>query len=71
MFFFVSFSIFNSMLLLGYSTIFTMFPVFSLIFDADVNTEKALSYPELYRTLQKGRELSTKTFLGWVWKATY
>jgi phospholipid-translocating ATPase len=36
-FYFVSMSIFNGVLLLGYSTLFTMFPVFSLIFDEDVN----------------------------------
>jgi phospholipid-translocating ATPase len=36
-FYFVSFSIFNSMLLLGYATVFTMFPVFALIFDEDVD----------------------------------
>jgi phospholipid-translocating ATPase len=36
-FYFVSFSIFNSMLLLGYATVFTMFPVFAMIFDEDVD----------------------------------
>lgn len=36
-FYFVAMSIYNGVLLLGYSTIFTMFPVFSLIFDEDVD----------------------------------
>lgn len=48
-----------------------MFPVFSIIFDEDVDTKIALQYPPLYRTLQKGRDLNGKTFLTWVWKATY
>jgi phospholipid-translocating ATPase len=38
-FYFVAMSIYNGVLLLGYSTIFTMFPVFSLIFDEDVDVK--------------------------------
>jgi phospholipid-translocating ATPase len=36
-FYFVSIPVFNSVLQLGYATIFTFWPVFSLIFDEDVN----------------------------------
>lgn len=48
-----------------------MFPVFSIIFDQDVEVKIALQYPQLYQSLQKGRNLNAKTFLTWVWKATY
>ena len=48
-----------------------MFPVFSIIFDEDVEVKIALQYPQLYQSLQKGRNLNAKTFLTWVWKATY
>ena len=36
-YYFVSLNVFNSTLLLGYATIFTMFPVFAMIFDEDVD----------------------------------
>ena len=38
-FYFVSIPVFNSVLQLGYATIFTFWPVFSLIFDEDVNVK--------------------------------
>lgn len=36
-----------------YSTIYTMFPVFSLVLDKDVKSEVAMLYPELYKDLLK------------------
>jgi phospholipid-translocating ATPase len=50
----------------GYATIYTMFPVFSLVLDTDINEKVALRYPELYKDLAKGRSLSYKTFFMWV-----
>lgn len=38
-----------------YSTIYTMFPVFSLVLDKDVKSEVAMLYPELYKDLLKVR----------------
>ena len=35
----------------SYSTIYTMFPVFSLVLDKDVKSEVAMLYPELYITV--------------------
>jgi phospholipid-translocating ATPase len=54
-FYFLSISVFSGPLMLGYSTFFTMFPVFCIIFDEDVANNIALRYPPLYATLQKGR----------------
>jgi len=71
MFYYVSIPVYNGLLILGYATIFTMFPVFFLIFDEDVPAEAALQYPPLYKTLQKGRELTMKTFFVWTWKSIY
>lgn len=48
---FLKISLFNGYLLLGYSTLFTMFPVFALIFDHDADRETALKYPLLYKSL--------------------
>ena len=70
-FYFVAISIFNGTLLLGYSTIYTVLPVFCLILDEDVNVETALAYPDLYRTLKRSRDLNSKTFLVWVFKSLY
>lgn len=44
-----------SALLPRYSTIYTMFPVFSLVLDKDVKSEVAMLYPELYKDLLKVR----------------
>ena len=50
-FYFLSISIFSGALLLGYATVYTMFPVFSIIFDEDVDMNIALKFPPLYRSL--------------------
>ena len=71
LFYFVPISIYSGMLLLGYSTAFTILPVFSLIFDQDIDVSNALKYPPLYKTLQKGRELNCKTFMIWLWASIF
>jgi phospholipid-translocating ATPase len=57
--------------MLGYATVFTSLPVFSIVFDEDVDLKTAVKFPILYKILQKGRVLSTKTFLVWVFKSIY
>ena len=46
--------------------VFTMAPVFSLVYDRDISEETALVYPELYKDLKKGRLLTYKTFFIWL-----
>lgn len=70
-FYFATIAIYSGWLVVGYSTVYTMFPVFSLILDEDVDAETAFMYPELYQELQKGRRLCTRTFLEWVFKSIY
>lgn len=53
-------------LLVGYATIFTMAPVFSLVLDEDVSEALAFQFPELYSENQLGRSLSFKTFFTFV-----
>ncbi|KAL3206621.1 hypothetical protein MRX96_010681 [Rhipicephalus microplus] len=48
-----------------------MFSVFSLVLDQDVQPKLALTYPELYKKLAKGRSLSFKTFFMWVLISIY
>ena len=70
-FYFVAIPIYNGLLMLGYATIYTSLPVFMLVFDEDTTREHVLDFPPLYKTLQKGRALSFKTFCIWVWKSLY
>lgn len=70
-FYSVAIPIYNGYLMLGYTTVYTMLPVLCLIFDEDVTLEKVREFPQLYQSLQKGRELNLKTFLIWVWKSIY
>ncbi|XP_059148843.1 probable phospholipid-transporting ATPase IIB isoform X1 [Physella acuta] len=70
-FYFVSIALFPGFLMVGYATVYTMYPVFSLVLDTDVSPEIALTYPELYKDLTKGRSLSFKTFFLWVLISIY
>ncbi|XP_012644353.1 putative phospholipid-transporting ATPase IIB isoform X2 [Microcebus murinus] len=70
-FYFASVPLYQGFLMVGYATVYTMFPVFSLVLDQDVKPEMALLYPELYKDLTKGRSLSFKTFLVWVLISVY
>jgi phospholipid-translocating ATPase len=71
MFYFVTIPIYNGFLMLGYSTIYTSLPVFSLVFDEDADVIAILSYPPLYKTLQKGRNMNLKTFMVWLFKSIF
>ncbi|KAI6182251.1 Phospholipid-transporting ATPase [Aphelenchoides bicaudatus] len=70
-FYFASVSLYQGVLMVAYSTAYTMLPVFSLVVDRDVTAENALMYPELYKELGKGRSLSYKTFCIWVLISIY
>ena len=50
-FFFVAIPIYNGYLMLGYATVYTALPVFSLVFDTDCDVQTALQFPPLYKTL--------------------
>jgi phospholipid-translocating ATPase len=70
-FYLSSVALYQGFLTVGYATVYTMFPVFSLVLDQDVSAEIALTYPELYKELAKGRSLSYKTFFMWVLISIY
>lgn len=70
-FYFASVALYQGFLMVGYATVYTMFPVFSLVLDKDVTPETALTYPELYKEMGKGRSLSYKTFFIWVLVSIY
>ena len=70
-FYFSSVSLYPGLLMVGYATIYTQLPVFSLVLDRDVPGQVAMMYPELYKELTKGRSLSYKTFFIWVLISIY
>ncbi|ODN83796.1 phospholipid-translocating ATPase [Cryptococcus wingfieldii CBS 7118] len=70
-FFFAPIALYQGWLQVGYATLYTMAPVFSLVLDRDVNEDLALLYPELYKELTKGRSLSYKTFFTWLTISVY
>jgi len=71
LFFFAAVPIYNGWLMVGYTTVYTMLPVFSLVLDQDISEASATLYPLLYTDLQKGRPLSFKTFFIWVFLSVY
>jgi len=70
-FYFAPIALYQGWLMIGYATVYTMAPVFSLVLDRDVNEDVALLYPELYKELTKGRSLSFKTFFTWLMISLY
>ncbi|OQN99593.1 hypothetical protein B0A48_14735 [Cryoendolithus antarcticus] len=58
-------ALYRDWLLVGYATVYTMMPVFSLVLDRDVDERLTNLYPELYHELQAGTSLSYRTFAVW------
>ncbi|MCJ1456101.1 putative aminophospholipid-translocase [Mycoblastus sanguinarius] len=64
-------ALYRDWLLVGYATVYTMAPVFSLVLDKDVDEGLANLYPELYKELTTGKSLSYRTFFVWVAVSIY
>lgn len=64
-------ALYQGWLMVGYSTVYTMAPVFSLTLDCDVDEHLTKLYPELYKELTLGKSLSYKTFFMWVFISLY
>ena len=71
MFYYNPVALYNGVLVLGYSTVYTSFPAISVLVDKDTHKNNVMSFPALYKSLLRGRELSVKTFLWWVFKSIY
>ncbi|KAL4884044.1 hypothetical protein BJY04DRAFT_226291 [Aspergillus karnatakaensis] len=63
--------LFINWLMVGYATVYTNAPVFSLVLDRDVDEQLANLYPELYKELKTGRSLSYRSFFTWVFVSVY
>ncbi|ORY85513.1 hypothetical protein BCR37DRAFT_402042 [Protomyces lactucae-debilis] len=68
---FAPIALYEGYLMVGYATLFTMAPVFTLALDTDLDESLALLYPELYRELTLGKSLSMTTFFVWVGVSIY
>jgi phospholipid-translocating ATPase len=64
-------ALYRDWLLVGYATVYTTLPVFSLVLDRDVDEALANLYPELYKELTSGASLSYRTFFTWVVVSVY
>jgi phospholipid-translocating ATPase len=64
-------ALFRDWLLVGYATMYTQLPVFSLVLDRDVDEQLANLYPELYKELAPGTSLSHRTFCVWLAVSLY
>ncbi|CAG8498047.1 17763_t:CDS:10, partial [Acaulospora morrowiae] len=71
LFFFAPIALYQGLLIVGYSTLYTMAPVFSLVLDQDVSENIALGFPILYIELTKGRSLSLRVFFEWLMISVY
>ena len=71
LFYYNAVPLYNGMLSLGYSTIFTALPSITILLDQDVKQDSVLKFPNLYKVLLKGRELNLKSFLWWVFKSIF
>ncbi|KAK3685588.1 hypothetical protein B0T22DRAFT_383364 [Podospora appendiculata] len=63
--------LYKDWLLVGYATVYTAFPVLSLVLDKDVDEDLTNLYPELYKELTSGRSLSYRSFFIWVFVSIY
>ncbi|EFO61672.1 Phospholipid-transporting ATPase IIB, putative [Giardia lamblia P15] len=65
LYFFTSLVLHTGVLLLGYVTLFTMFPPFNYYINEDVDYQLVMKYPEIYRITSRGSILNLKTFFLW------
>ena len=64
-------ALFRDWLIIGYVTMYTQLPIFSLVLDRDVDENLANLYPELYKELKTGKSLSYRSFFVWVAISTF
>lgn len=70
LYFFTSLVLHTGMLLLGYVTLFTMFPPFNYYINEDIDYQLIMKYPEIYRVTSRGAILNIKTFFLWTLSGT-
>ncbi|KAK1442221.1 putative phospholipid-transporting ATPase [Babesia gibsoni] len=71
MYFYIPLAFFQGWLQIGFSTYYTMLPLYCLVLDYEMEESVVFLFPELYQTLHTGRVMSVKTFLMWVWISVF
>ena len=71
MFFFNSIPIYNGILMMGYATIYTNMPVFSIVLDQDADVDTVMNFPLIYKTLQLRKVIGFSSFCLCVFKSFY
>lgn len=64
-------ALFQGLLLVGYSTMYTMLPVFSIVYDRDVSEKLVFLFPELYKEMREQKCFSYKNFISCVLISVY
>ncbi|EPX70673.1 P-type ATPase [Schizosaccharomyces octosporus yFS286] len=64
-------ALFQGLLLVGYSTMYTMLPVFSIVYDRDVSEKLVFLFPELYKEMREDKCFSIKSFMSCVLISIY
>jgi phospholipid-translocating ATPase len=70
-FYFNAIAIYNGYLMMGYATIFTNMPVFSIVLDQDADANTLMDFPLLYQSLQRRRPISFSAFCLCILKSLY
>jgi hypothetical protein len=65
----VTIKIFTDIITFGYMTIFSIIPAICFCIDDELDLNIILDYPEIYKTLNKGRETSIKMFCVWLYQS--
>ena len=71
MFFFNAIPIYNGILMMGYATIYTNMPVFSIVLDQDADVDTVMNFPLIYKTLQLRKVIGFSSFCLCVFKSFY
>jgi phospholipid-translocating ATPase len=71
MFYFNAIPIYNGILMMGYATIYTNMPVFSIVLDQDADFNTLMDFPLLYFSMQQRKSLGFSSFCICVLKSCY
>jgi len=63
--------LFSGWLIIGYTTVYTSLPVFSLVLDNDLSEKDVMLFPQFYAHLQRDGTFSIKVFLSWLFWSAY
>lgn len=71
MFYFNAIPIYNGILMMGYATIYTNMPVFSIVLNRDANENTVMKFPLLYHSLQRRKAIRFTSFCMCILKSLY